>query len=78
MIRISGSAFAYCTVNIVTADLDEQYASATTCASKRPGSVTTPNEPRPLATLTMTGCLEAFSSGSMAWVTRTMPNTLVS
>lgn len=76
MILISGSDLAYCTVSMVTADFDEQYGSMITFDSIRHWSCTTSNEPRPLDTLTMTGCSDARRSGSIAFVTRTIFNLL--
>src|SRR5687768_3146652 len=75
--RISGSALAYCTVSMVTADFEAVYSGATTWDSTRSGSSTAANDPSPLVTLTMVGAVDWRSVGGNALVIRTTLTTLV-
>src|ERR1700751_2916187 len=79
LIGVSPSSLAYMTVTMVSAALDDGYdTEAPIWASGCDGSLCAVIEPTSLETLTIRAAGERRSSGSIALVTATTPNTLIS
>jgi hypothetical protein len=79
LIGVSFSSLAYIAVIMLTAALDDGYcAEAGIWLSGLAGSVCELIEPTSLDTLTIRAAGAWRSSGSIAFVTRTTPNTLIS
>src|ERR1700761_1942543 len=79
LIGVSPSSLAYMTVIMLSAAFDDGYGTeAPIWASGWDGSLCAVIEPTSLETLTIRAAGERRSSGSMALVTATVPNTLIS